>query len=250
MLKTLTLTSTLALATLAGAAWAQETDETTETPAETGTQDTAGEDAGTEDAGTQDAGTAETGAQDTGTENTGTAPSAAEDLSMGVPDSNQPGAPYTRAEYGDWLQRCLRVEEGPEPCTIYQLLEDEEGNPVAEVGLFPVTEGEAAAGANIVAPMETLLPAGLRISIDGSEPRTYPFTFCSARGFSPLLSSGCLARIGFDQATVDQMKRGARATVTIVPALAPDQTVALNMSLTGFTAAFEAGNEAVPAPAE
>lgn len=175
-----------------------------------------------------------------------------DDLSMGTPigeAGDGPGEPYIREEFGDWSLRCVRVEEGPEPCTLYQLLVDENDNPVAEIGIFPLPEGaEAVAGANFVAPMETFLPAGLRLSIDGGETLTYPFTFCSARGFSPLLSSGCLARIGFDQAMVDRFRRGAAAEIAIIPAVAPDQEVVLNLSLNGFTAGFEA--QATPAPGE
>lgn len=179
------------------------------------------------------------------------------DLSMGSPAdqaADGPGAPYVREEFGDWSLRCVRVENGPEPCTLYQLLLDESDNPVAEIGIFPLPEGnEAVAGANFVAPMETFLPAGLRLSIDGGETLTYPFTFCSARGFSPLLSSGCLARIGFDQAMVDRFKRGSAAEITIIPAVAPDQEVVLDLSLSGFTAGFEAQTAVAPdetAPAE
>ena len=165
------------------------------------------------------------------------------DLSMGIPTEapDGPGTPYVREEFGDWSLRCLRVEEGPEPCQLYQLLLDEDGNAVAEIGIFALPDGgQAAAGANFVAPMETFLPAGMRLSVDGGETLTYPFTFCSGRPFSALLSSGCLARIGFDQQMVDLFKRGNQATITIIPAVAPDQAVELDLSLSGFTAAFDA----------
>ena len=165
------------------------------------------------------------------------------DLSMGIPTQapDGPGTPYVREEFGDWSLRCIRVEEGPEPCQLYQLLLDEDGNAVAEIGVFALPDGgQAVAGANFVAPMETFLPAGMRLSVDGGETLTYPFTFCSGRPFSALLSSGCLARIGFNQQMVDLFKRGNEATITIVPAVAPDQAVVLDLSLTGFTAAFDA----------
>ena len=37
----------------------------------------------------------------------------------------------------------------------------------------------------------------------------------------------------------DLFKRGNAATITIVPALAPDQPVELSLSLSGFTAGFD-----------
>ena len=177
------------------------------------------------------------------------------DLNMGTPvhengnPEPQPGDVYEREVSGDWTIRCVLQAEGPEPCQMYQLLRDAEGNPVAEIGMFPI-EGQppAVAGANIVAPLETFLPSQLTLTVDGGTPRRYPFTFCSARPFSPFLSSGCVARVGFDEEAVNLFRRGASATLTMSPALAPEETVEVTISLIGFTAAFEA--QAVPAPAE
>lgn len=172
-------------------------------------------------------------------------PSAGLDMGQPVdaaPQEPQPGQAYLREEFGDWSLRCLRVPEGDDPCQLYQLLYDEEGNTVAEINLFPLPPGgQAAAGANIVAPLETLLTEGLRLSVDGANERRYPFTFCNR--------AGCVARVGFTNAEVEQFKRGRAARLVIVPAAAPDQEVALTVSLTGFTAGFNA-NTASPPPME
>lgn len=175
-------------------------------------------------------------AQDTATDETA-GESAAEtpsDLSLGEPVvANQVGQPYIREEFEDWALRCIRAEEGQQdPCQLYQLLLDGEGNAVAEISMFPLPDGgQAAAGATIVAPLETLLTQQLVISVDGGQPRRYPFTFCN--------QAGCVARVGFTQAEVDGFKRGNSATLRMVPAAAPDQEVILNISLTGFTAGFD-----------
>jgi len=63
-------------------------------------------------------------------------------------------------------------------------------------------------------------------------PRTYPYTFCN--------SAGCVARVGFTTEEVNQFKRGNAATLRMVPAAAPEDEVILNISLTGFTAGYEA----------
>lgn len=157
------------------------------------------------------------------------------DLSLGTetkaPDG--PGTTYTAATFDKWEQRCMRTEDGSDPCQLYQLLQDSEGNNVAEVSLFALPPGNAAvAGATIVAPLETLLTEQLTIAVDGVNPKRYPFTWCA-----PL---GCIARVGFTQAEVDGFKKGAKATVTIVPAGAPKQRVVLDLSLKGFTAGFDA----------
>lgn len=170
-------------------------------------------------------------------------------LSMGEPvdQAGEPaiGEPYIREVFGDWALRCVREEEGPDPCQLYQLLHDGEGNTVAEISMFPLPPGqagEAVAGATIVTPLETLLPEGLRLSVDGGAERRYPFTFC--------MRAGCVARVGFTAAELDQFRRGNAALLRIVPAAAPDQVVDLRISLSGFTAGFNTTAAAAEAPAE
>ncbi|WP_210528291.1 invasion associated locus B family protein [Rubellimicrobium arenae] len=161
------------------------------------------------------------------------------DLNMGEPAaaSGEPqvGQPYTRESFGDWALRCLKSAEGPDPCQLYQLLHDDQGNTVAEISMFPLPEGQrAAAGATIVAPLETLLTEELTLSVDGTGARRYPFTFCNR--------AGCIARVGFTAEELAQFKRGNSAQLSIVPAAAPDQTVDLTISLSGFTAGFDASS--------
>lgn len=160
-------------------------------------------------------------------------PAPGTDLSMGAAPADGIGSTYVKESFNAWELRCVRTESGIDPCQLYQLLKDGSGNSVAEVGLFTLPEGgEAAAGATVIAPLETLLTAGLRIGVDAAEPKVYPFSFCS--------QAGCVARVGFTAAEVDAFKKGGKATVTIVPAIAPDQTVALELSLQGFTAGYDA----------
>jgi invasion protein IalB len=80
-------------------------------------------------------------------------------------------------------------------------------------------------------PLETSLPAQVTVAIDGGAGKRYPFAFCN-----PV---GCYARVGLTDADISAYKRGNEAKITIVPALAPDQKVVLNLSLEGFTAAYD-----------
>lgn len=167
------------------------------------------------------------------------------DLSMGsevaaapaAADENAVGTPYIRETQGDWSVRCLRAAPGEaDPCQLYQLLQDTEGNSVAEISMFALPEGsKAAAGATIVVPLETLLTEQLQISVDGASTRRYPFTFCNR--------AGCVARVGFTQDEVNQFKRGNAASVRMVPAAAPTEEVVLKISLAGFTAGYEAASK-------
>mgnify|MGYP006276538093 CR=1 FL=1 len=161
-------------------------------------------------------------------------PDEALDLGQDVTNENGVGSTYIAEEHGDWAIQCVRTEQ-PEtdPCRLYQLLNDSEGNAVAEVRFFPVPEGgQAVAGATVVVPLETLLTQQLTIQVDDGNAKRYAFSYCNA--------VGCVARVGFTEADINAFRRGAVANVSIVPAAAPDQRVNLEMSLTGFTAGFEA----------
>lgn len=155
-------------------------------------------------------------------------------LSLGEDADTDPdlGKPYTRETIGAWEMRCLKVEEGEEPCQMYQLMDDGQGAPVAEVSLFRLPPGnKAVAGATVIVPLETALPQQLTLSIDGGKTRRYPYAFCN-----PV---GCYVRLGLTAEDVTAFKRGNEAKMTIVPALAPDQKVELVLSLEGFTASFD-----------
>lgn len=172
-----------------------------------------------------------------------------EGLSMGTElgGGDQVGDTYTAASFEAWEQRCVRTEGGIDPCQLYMLLKDKDGNAVAEFTMFGLpkgSEGPAVAGATFIAPLETLLTAGMTLQIDQAKPKAYPFTFCA--------QIGCIARLGFTAEDVAQMKKGATATIVIVPFVAPNEQVVLEVSLKGFTAglaAVDAANDAADAAA-
>lgn len=163
-----------------------------------------------------------------------------DELSMGVPAEGEGiGKPYIAATFEAWEQRCLRTELGVDPCELYYLLKDEQGASVAEFSIYGLPEGgqgPAVAGANFMAPLETLLTAGISMQIDDQPAKIYPFTVCSG--------AGCMARLGFTAEEVAAMKQGAEITILLVPFVAPDQNVTLKMSLAGFTAGMDAVNAA------
>ena len=170
----------------------------------------------------------------------------AADLSMGeeVPDPSKVGTTYKVADHGDWELRCVVSPDGNDPCNLYQLLKDDNGNDVAEISLFRLPEGgQAEAGATIITPLETLLTEQVTLAIDGGAAKRYPFTFCG--------QIGCFSRIGLTGADVAAFKAGNKVTMSIAPMAAPDQKVALNISLAGFTAGYKAVSETnQPKPAE
>jgi invasion protein IalB len=168
------------------------------------------------------------------------APEAAEPPAEAAPVTDQetatagdPAAPevmeIVRDTFGDWEVRC--APNGDE-CFMYQLAMDSQNNPVAEVSILKLPEsGEAAAGVTMVTPLGTLLQSGVVVQVDQGEARQYPFNWCS--------QVGCFARFGLTQQTINGMKRGKAATVMLASVAAPETPVRLNMSLTGFTAAYD-----------
>lgn len=171
------------------------------------------------------------------------APAADPSLSMGAPADALPalptqaeaeaGALYLAGTFGDWDLRCVKTDDGSDPCRLYQLLRNADGTPTAEISLFNLPGGQqAVAGAAILVPLDTLLSANLTFAVDANREMIYPYTVCGM--------DGCIARVGFSADQLTQMKAGAVATITLVPAGAPDQRIPVAISLKGFTAAFDA----------
>lgn len=172
--------------------------------------------------------------------------SAAGDAAPGEsqPAAGQPenavGSYYTKATHGDWQLRCLRTQDGKDPCELYQLLRDDQQTPVAEVSVIPFT-GDAAAVLNFVAPLETDLQAGMGLQIDSGKANRYPFIVCA-----PI---GCVSRLGMTNDELNLLKRGSKATISLLPfgSRDEDNLVNLNLSLAGFTAGFTELQATVPA---
>ncbi|MGC9418107.1 MAG: invasion associated locus B family protein [Rhodovulum sp.] len=184
----------------------------------------------------QDAATSEEPATDTA------APPVADtaqidDLPMGASEAEsaapeQPQA-YVKDTFTDWRVVCVKGPEDRESCNMQQLLRDQNDNPVSQVSIAPLPPAAAprAAAVEIATPLETLLSEDLRLAVDTSAAKRYRFSFCTPQA--------CYARFALSAEDVAAFKAGKAATVTIVPLMAPDQTAAITMSLSGFTAAYD-----------
>lgn len=157
---------------------------------------------------------------------------AAESLSLGlnieVPNIGQP---YIAERIGDWSMRCIRSKSGQDPCELFQLLVNSDGNPLSEIIVFPLPQGQAAiAGATIIVPLKTLLTARMTISFDSKTTKSYPYSFCT--------EIGCMARIGLTEEDISLMKAGNQSVIKIRHMDAPNKPLNINLSLTGFTAGY------------
>jgi len=263
MPKSISLLTLAAAVGLAGAAMAQDTatepataadaeaatdtsgaatdEATTDAPATAETAapapDTSAAETGSDDAATDDAATDSA----TGTATDAPATESAADPATGKDNAFSTGqqvdgekpAVYIREEFGDWSLRCFRNDDGDDPCQLYQLLREEGGNPVAEFSVFRI-EGQApaVAGATAIVPLVTLLTEELKMSVDGATAKSYPYRVCT--------EAGCVAQMGLTAEDVNTFKRGKAAQITLVPAQAPDKKVRIDISLSGFTAGYEA----------
>tara|TARA_B110000114_G_scaffold100039_1_gene105332 strand:+ start:247 stop:813 length:567 start_codon:yes stop_codon:yes gene_type:complete len=159
----------------------------------------------------------------------------AENFSTGQVVANEPGLGdyYDKGQFGDWTLRCVKTEGPVDPCQLFQLMLNAPGTPVAEFNLNIIeANGVVVAGANVITPLETLLTAQLKIQIDDTNAKAYPFAFC--------MQMGCVARIGLTQEDLAGYRAGNAATVTMVPAGAPNRQEILKLSLKGFTAGHNA----------
>ena len=151
----------------------------------------------------------------------------------GIKNELELGETYKKAEYGDWILRCIRTNSKKDPCELFQLLRDNSGSPVVEFTMLDFEpDSNVVAGANIMTPLQTLLTSQLVVTIDDGISQSYPFVFC--------LKIGCVARIGLTQTDLKNYKDKKNAVITIVPANAPNSPQNLTLSLSGFTAGYDA----------
>ncbi|KUJ81852.1 invasion associated locus B family protein [Ruegeria profundi] len=169
-------------------------------------------------------------AQEAQSQGTETAP-AENGLDLGT-TGPRVGEQFVRETSGDWEISCIKAQTGEDPCAMVQILNGQQGEPLAEVTIGKLPEGGAAvAWANVIVPLETLLQAQLALSIDGAPRKLYNYHHC--------VPVGCIAQLGFSQPEIEAMKSGSKAVVSLVPARFPDQVLQMDMSLNGFTAAFD-----------
>ena len=132
--------------------------------------------------------------------------------------------------YNDWEVRCPKSGPAQDDCEMTQLINGPDGNkPIMRVVMGYPPQIDTAAMIFIL-PLGTRLAPGVQLSVDGDQPRRFPFQIC--------LEQGCRADFPIENDLLAKMKRGSEATVTIVGPKG-DQ-IELPISLSGFTDANNA----------
>ncbi len=156
----------------------------------------------------------------------------AEDFPVGTEAQVQVGQTYLKKTSGDWQVRCIKTADGPEPCQLYQLLNNDQKTPVAELSFFHLPGGGAVVlGATVITPLGTMLQSQLKFEIPGAQPKLYPYGWCEA--------AGCIARLGFTGLELEGLKKGDAASITIASIANPQQPIKLTISLKGFSEGFK-----------
>ena len=139
--------------------------------------------------------------------------------------------PYIKEKIENWTLKCITPEGSTERCEANQIIINNRQQPVAEISIFKLPEGQvAAAAATILVPLETVLPEGLILAIQDIEPKKYPFKFCN--------SLGCYSQIGLTEKEVEALKNKEKASILLKHISSGDQQIVIPISLVGFTKAF------------
>lgn len=138
-----------------------------------------------------------------------------------------------RESHGDWDILCSA--EGT--CYMAQTFRNDEGQPVLLVRIQKVVTEATAAGerveatAQIITPLDVFLPAGLGMQIDEGPVVSAPYVRCR--------EAGCMSNPPLTGELIGRLKQGGVASFIMVRQPG-SQPVAAPISLTGFTAAFDA----------
>lgn len=152
----------------------------------------------------------------------------------GNPVQQQPES-YIDEVFGDWSRECIRIpgNEGPDPCEMVQLLRaSPEEDPLGKVSIARLPDNlKTVAGVTVIMPLGVVLTQQLTIGVDSAAPRRYPFQYC--------VPIGCFAQFGISAGELASFKNGAKSIFTVVPMADPSTKAPFDVSLSGFTAAFD-----------
>jgi invasion protein IalB len=168
------------------------------------------------------------------------------------PDNHQPAvatsskqaAPQIYAQvYGDWVYRCTIQPQGNaathQRCAVEQqmvLRQNGKAIPLITLAFTPAGSGAPSHVANVLAPLDVLLPSGIVLSVDASSGATLPYTFCDVSG---CLSIGSPAD-GFIRAA--QSGKVGHAALQLING----RKITINFSLNGLGHALSALDSGIP----
>ncbi|MCK5665217.1 MAG: invasion associated locus B family protein [Thiotrichaceae bacterium] len=142
--------------------------------------------------------------------------------------ANVQAKPENGKKFKDWTVVCEKLpNSGKDVCNIFQNVQNEKKKAVLQVaiGYLP---GMNKPQMLLTMPLGVLLEPGLEFKGGTAKAMRLPFKVCVA--------NGCVAMAMLDDATLKGMKAGSKGSVKF--AVAKDKVIAIPISLSGFTSAF------------
>lgn len=137
------------------------------------------------------------------------------------------GTKRTQNTVGDWSVDCTEKAGEQRRCKMkQQAVSAKTGKTV--ISWLIGRDGKGEEAMSFQTPTGLLLPAGLRLAIDGNSPVVVPFRTC--------VTQVCEAVLPLTGELVGAMQAGSKATVTLTGL--DEKTATFNMSLKGFTGAY------------
>ena len=145
-------------------------------------------------------------------------------------EASLPGGASSLSEtHGSWSVNCALVE-AKKDCGFNQTVGNPQtGSPL--MGMELAAPAANTAEGMLLTAFGLRLDAGVQLGIDGQQLGT-------ARPFLTCVPSGCLVPLQFDEVALSALKVGSTLEVTGVK-VDDGQPVTVNLSLAGFTAAYE-----------
>lgn len=134
--------------------------------------------------------------------------------------------------FGSWHTSCIKTEKEGEECHAFVQVATKEKQSILYLGIGYARAKEVAGKLSMFTnvPLGTLLPAGIKIAIDGKNEITRPFLFCAP--------GGCRADMLVDDAVLKAMKSGKEMEVSFT--LLGNGEVKIPLKLDGISAALKA----------
>lgn len=145
-----------------------------------------------------------------------------------VPVPTQPLPDTIRAEFGDWTVVCAGDTDF---CAMKSFGLNADGSRAVEMEVVKLAASTGAeAGVTVLTPLGVLLEEGVVYRIDDGE--------AVRRGYQVCTQVGCLSRYGATPAEVAALRAGGRLNLLVAAINVPQNPIAVQVSLRGFTAAF------------
>lgn len=138
-------------------------------------------------------------------------------------------AAQAQGNENSWVKICNTDPQAQkEVCLITQELRTDSGQFLASVAIRE-TPGEQRRSLLVSVPVGMLLQPGAQLQVDGAEAQTARYSIC--------FPNACYAELAIDSAYINKLKAGRTLQITTMNQQA--RPVRFDMSLIGFTAAYE-----------